>query len=83
MDEAELIALRMGLKECNRLGFSNISVEGNSQFVIHWALCSSKPPWHLADVVKGVKEIASITFTNDLHRANVAVDLLAKEGVRT
>ena len=58
-------------------------MEGNSWCVIHWALCSSKLPWHLADVVKGVKEITSITFTNDLRRANAAVDLLAKEGVGT
>lgn len=59
MNEAELIALRMGLHEAVRLDMHNRIVEGDSFSVLRWASGSWKPPWCLADMAEEVLELSS------------------------
>ena len=84
VNEAELIALRMGPSEAARLCFHFSMVEGDSSCVFRWALVSS---WHsccLADAAKKVLELAvrmNVSFLHVLHSTNDAADSLDNEGV--
>lgn len=82
LNEAESVSLRAGLRVCVKLGIYNINVEGDSLYDIRWAASSSKPPWHLVDVMEEVIELAlklNVSFVLLLCSANEEVDLLAKE----
>lgn len=67
-----------------RLVHSNIIVDGHSWCAICRASGSSRPPCCVADVADEVLELASkinAAFANVMQSANVASDLLAKEGI--
>lgn len=84
VNEAQVVALKTNLKECDRLGLSSILLEGDFWCDICCSLGPLKPPLCLADVVEEVRETAlwlDVTFTLLLRSANAAADLLAKEGV--
>lgn len=57
IDEAELLALMIGLCEAKNLDVSHLSIKGESFCVIQWAVEKSKPPWYLFDVIEEVINI--------------------------
>lgn len=54
-NEVELLALRTGLHQADRMGLSNFVAKGDSFCV---ASDSSKPPCRLADIVEEVLDLA-------------------------
>lgn len=82
-NEAELLAIRTGLREALHLNLLNLIVEGDSFCAIQWARASAKPPWKLMGVVDEILDLARsllVTFSHILRSANSEVDQLAKEG---
>lgn len=59
VNEAELAALRLGIRERAKLGLSNIIGEGDSWCANRWASRVTRPPWRLVDMVEEVIELAS------------------------
>lgn len=84
VNEADLVALRMGLMEAVKLCIHYFILEGCSSCVTRRALGTSSFPWCLADAVEEVLELATklnASFVNVLRSANEAADSLGKEGV--
>lgn len=82
MNEAELRALRMGLREYAQLNLSNIIAEGDSSFVIRWVLGLWRPPRCLANVIDEVLESVlklKVSFSHVKQSSNVLADSLAKK----
>lgn len=80
VNEAGLVALRTGLRECVNLGLSNIIVEGDSWCASRWVAGSSIPLWRFVYAAKEVLEIAlmlNACFVHVLQSANEVADLLA------
>ena len=55
---AELLSLKIGLREAVRFNPQLLIVEGDSSCAIKWASQASMVPWYHTDVVVEVVEIA-------------------------
>ena len=57
-NNAELMALRTGIREALKLKPQWLLVEGDSYCVIQWASQSSNPSWILADIIQEVVQLS-------------------------
>lgn len=59
INQAELMALNVGLHEVCRQNILGILVEGDSFCVIQWATSWALAPWYLVDILEEVQDLST------------------------
>lgn len=68
INQAELMALNVGLHEVCRQNLHGILVEGDSFCVIQWATSwAALAPWYLADILEEVQDLSKYLEASFLH----------------
>lgn len=82
-NKAEMQGLYSGLLICYQLGIFEISVETDSQLLVHWFSECLDPPWSLLDIwqnIRGLADVMNIHISHVFREGNVVADALAKLG---
>ena len=81
---AELLAIRTGLREAERLNLHNLIIEGDFFCAIQRTSGAAKAPWKVVGVVGVILDLLNsiqVAFYHIGRSANSEADHLAKEGV--